>query len=165
MRDRLIVVITALTLLWAATAEAHPVRDTPALAAPSAPPAVESAPERERTSPPEAPGALLALAALGAAIARLGSTRRRRKPVGALVSAGLLVALLAGSAPHLVHHALDSDAGADCQILQLVSHTDGTVDDAGAPGPVVDSLPVAPAARLPLVVASAPTASTRAPPA
>jgi hypothetical protein len=166
MTRSLLAAVMALGLLWAPAADAHSVSTgLPAPGVPISEPVRDPPPEREPAPSGGSAGPLLVLAAFGAGIAGAGASRRLRRSAGALASAGLLLVFLAGSAPHLVHHTFDADRGADCQTLQVASHADGAVDGPPAPLIVMDSLPVVHDPRPPVVVAAAPTARTRAPPA
>ncbi|HEY7653416.1 MAG TPA: hypothetical protein VIG07_11380 [Methylomirabilota bacterium] len=162
----LIAMVAAVSLLWAPAVGAHSVKPAPAAVTALAPvAAVAPASGLEPSPPGETDRGLLVLAVLAAGIVGASLTRRLRKPVLALAAAGLLVALLATSAPHLVHHAFEPGKAAECQTLQIANHADGTVGDPGMPPVVVVSFRVVPDHRLPVVTASAPTTRSRAPPA
>ena len=166
MTALLIAVVAAVSLLWAPAVGAHSVKTAPAAVTALAPVAAAAPAAGLEPSPPgETDRGLLVLAVLAAWIVGANLTRHLRKPTLALAAAGLLVALLAASAPHLVHHAFEPGEAAECQTLQVASHADGTVDDPGLPPVVTVSFRVRPDHRLPAITASAPTTRSRAPPA
>jgi hypothetical protein len=162
----LIAAVAAVSLSWAPAVDAHSTKTAPAAVTAPAPVAVAAPVSGFEASPPgETDRGLLVLAVLAAGIVGASLTRRLRKPALALVTSGLLVALLAASAPHLVHHALEPGQAAECPTLQVASHADGTVDDPGIPPVVVVSFRVRPDHPLPAITAPAPTTRSRAPPA
>lgn len=162
MTALLIAVITAASLLWAPAADAHPAN--PVMAGGATAPA--DATGAEAHVPPAAiDNGLLILAVLVAAVGAPCLTRRLRRPTLALVTAGSLVNLLAGSAPHLVHHAFEPGKGAECQVLQVASHADGALDNPDVPPIVMAAVRLDPDLRLPAGAAPAPSPRTRAPPA
>jgi hypothetical protein len=91
--------------------------------------------------------------------------RRERRVAVAALSAGLLLGFIVETAPHLVHHVLDPDKGAGCQVLQAAERSHaavGTLDV--TPAPVLAALTDVPATLLaPALPAPAPCG--RAPPA
>lgn len=165
----LIAMIAATGLLWSPAADAHPVK--PAIPAGATVPATATAPVGAAV-PPETPAlpaatdsSLLILVVLVAAAGAPCLVRRLRRPTLALATTGLLVSLLGGSAPHLVHHAFEPGKGAECQILQVASHADGALDTPETPLIILAAVPLDPDPRLPVCIASTPAARTRAPPA
>jgi hypothetical protein len=108
---------------------------------------------------------LLILVVSAAAVGAPCLVRRLRRPTLALATAGLLVALAADSAPHLVHHAFEPGKGAECHVLQVAGHADGVLDSPQAPPIVMAVVQLDPDPRLLARAASAPTSRTRAPPA
>lgn len=97
------------------------------------------------------------IVALGlAGLAR--SWRRDRRVALASATAGLLLGFVVETTPHLVHHSLDTDQGADCQAFQAAERSHAAV---GAP----DGVPAAAGAALdePPSFVTGPTLSTPAP--
>jgi len=159
----LIAALTATSLLWSSAADAHAPR--PVMPARAAVPTGPTAPPQAEIPPPATDSGLLLLVVLGATVGASCLARRRRRPAAALTTACLLVVLLAASAPHMVHHAFEPGKGADCQVLQVASHADGTVDGPDAPPMVMASVRLDPDPRRPAVTTPPPVARTRAPPA
>ena len=86
------------------------------------------------------------------------SWRRDRRMAVATATAALVLGFVVETTPHLVHHALDPDKGAGCEVLQTAERSQATI---GA----VDTTPAAAPARLidaPSTV-SAPTLAAPAP--
>jgi hypothetical protein len=77
----------------------------------------------------------LLIVALG--LAGFGRSWQREPRVAiAALSAGLLLGFIVETAPHLVHHVLDADKGAGCQVLQAAERSHaavGTLDVTPAP--------------------------------
>jgi len=93
------------------------------------------------------------------------SWRRDRRAALASATAGLLLGFAVETTPHLVHHSLDADRGADCQVLQTAERHQAA---AGAPDTAPREAPAPLAGPPPLVAApvlAAPPPSGRAPPA
>ena len=140
---------------------------------PAPPPSAGSLARLERGqggAPAGRAGADLA-AATGLLIVVLGlagfgrSWRRERRAAMGALSAALLLGFIVETAPHLVHHVLDSDKGAGCQVLQAAERSHavvGTLDV--TPAPVLAALPDVPATLL-LPALPAPAPCGRAPPA
>jgi hypothetical protein len=163
MVARVIALMTAASLLCASAGEAHSVR--PAVP-PGATAAMAGPPAPFSDVPTGAPDhALLLLGLLVAAVGASCLAWRLRRPTLALLAAGSLVAGLAVSAPHLVHHALEPGQGAECQVLQVASHADGTLDDPHLPTIVMAAAPLVADLPLPVDVSRVPGTWTRAPPA
>jgi hypothetical protein len=82
---------------------------------------------------PQASTASGAAGAIGVVIAALGlvglgrSWRRDRRAGVAVATAGLLLGFVAETTPHLVHHSLDADQGASCEVLQVAERSQGAV--------------------------------------
>jgi hypothetical protein len=171
----LIALVTAASLMWSPAADAHPMKPVApsAAAMPAAPTAptdaaelaAATAPSETQAPPAATDNALLILVVLAVAVGAPCLVRRLRRPTLALATAGLLVTLVADSAPHLVHHAFEPGKGAECQILQVAGHADGALDSPEAPPIVMAAVRLDPAPRLPARAASAPSSRTRAPPA
>jgi len=165
----LIAVITAASLLWSPEADAHPMK--PVIPAGATAPATATVPtgatvpSETQASPAATDNALLILVVLVATVGAPCLVRRLRRPTLALTTAGLLVTLLAGSAPHLVHHAFEPGKAAECQTLQVASHADGALDTPVAPPLVLAAGRLDADPRLPARTVSAPASRTRAPPA
>jgi hypothetical protein len=169
----LIALITAASLLWSPAADAHSMKPMAPAAMPPAPTVAPSAAAlaaapvlSEIQAPPATTNrALLILVVSAAAVGAPCLVRRLRRPTLALATAGLLVALAADSAPHLVHHAFEPGKGAECHVLQVAGHADGVLDSPQAPPIVMAVVQLDPDPRLLARAASAPTSRTRAPPA
>lgn len=142
-------------LIPARTAGAHPHASAPApLAGASLLPAI-----------PEWAGGVLAAALLTGLLLAVAREHGRRPRATALAATLLMLAFVAASAPHLVHHALGTDEARDCRLLVAADHADATV-------PAVDLPPVPQVARrlseTPRrwpAVGAPPVACERAPPA
>ena len=99
-------------------------------------------------------------------LAGLGlSWRRDRRMAVATVTAALVLGFVVETTPHLVHHVLDPDKGAGCQVLQTAERSQaavGTLDMGPAPAParLIDTASIAPGPTL-----AAPAPRGRAPPA
>ena len=83
----------------------------------------------------------------------------------ATATAALVLGFVVETTPHLVHHVLDPDKGAGCQVLQTAERSQaavGTLDTTPAPAParLIDTPSTAPAPTL-----AAPAPRGRAPPA
>jgi hypothetical protein len=92
------------------------------------------------------------------------SWQRERRVAIATLSAGLLLGFIVETAPHLVHHVLDADKGAGCEVLQAVERSHavvGTLDI--TPVPVLAALTDGPATPFGSAL-PAPTPCGRAPP-
>jgi hypothetical protein len=171
----------AVTPAWAhglrqANLRIEPV-DSPVEAVAASPDALAPAPvaaARLARSPGPAPvgrsGAGLA-EVTGILIATLGlagfgrSWRRDRRMAVTTVTAALVLGFVVETTPHMVHHALDPDAGAGCEALQTAERSQaaiGAIDTTPASASVrlIDPRPIAPAPTL-----AAPTPCGRAPPA
>ena len=104
------------------------------------------------------------IVALG--LAGLGrSWRRDRRMAVATATAALVLGFVVETTPHLVHHTLDPDKGAGCQVLQTAERSQaavGTLDMTPAPAParLIDTPSTAPGPTL-----AAPAPRGRAPPA
>ncbi len=115
-----------------------------------------------------APGAVESVAVLLVALGLaglLGAWRRDRRSALAAATAGLLLGFVVETTPHLVHHSLDADQGASCEVLQTAERNQAVVvvlDAAptSAPTYLDDRPPHHPAPAL-----SAPAPCGRAPPA
>ena len=166
MMALLIAVLAAVSVVWAPGVDAHSVK-----AAPAASTQIAGTPTSEPAAAPEPPPPAAAgrglwmLASLAAVFGGACLARRLRRPTLALATAGLLVTLLAGSAPHLVHHAFEPGKAAECQVLQVASHADGALDTPDAPPIVMAAVRLDADPRLPARTVSAPISRTRAPPA
>jgi hypothetical protein len=93
------------------------------------------------------------------------SWRRDRGMAVAAVTAALVLGFVVETTPHLVHHALDPDTGAGCEVLQTAERSQaaiGAIDTAPASASVrlIDPPSAAPASTL-----AAPAPCGRAPPA
>jgi len=94
-----------------------------------------------------------------------GSWRRDRRVAITTATAALMLGFAIETAPHLVHHVLDADKGAACEVLQTAERSQGAMATldltpvSAAAGPA-DLPPVASLSTL-----SAPAPCGRAPPA
>lgn len=110
----------------------------------------------------EVAGVLIGLAGLAGLG---GSWRRDRRVAIATATVALVLGFAVETAPHLVHHALDPDRGAACEVLQTAERSQAAIDTldlapvSAAAGPV-DLPAVASPSALP-----APAPCGRAPPA
>jgi hypothetical protein len=114
-----------------------------------------------------APGVAEMIAVLIVALGLAGfgeSWRRDHRAALAAATAGILLGFVAESTPHLVHHGLDADQGASCQVLQAAERDHaavGALDVAPASAPAyLDERPI----PAPLATLSAPAPCGRAPP-
>jgi hypothetical protein len=106
----------------------------------------------------------LAIAALGLA-GSARAWRRQRRVAVATLSAGLLLGFVVETAPHLVHHALDSDKGAGCQVLQAAERSQAAIASLDVmPAPALAPLSAVPSTLFEPALA-APRPCGRAPPA
>jgi hypothetical protein len=92
-------------------------------------------------------------------------SRRDRRMAVAAATAGLVLGFVVETTPHLVHHALDRDKGASCEVLQTVERSPMAADapdvsPTPAPAPLIDT----PSSKVPPALA-APAPCGRAPPA
>ena len=120
-------------------------------------------PPTARATSGAAEGIAVLIAALG--LAGFGPWRRDRRAAVAVATAGLLLSFVVETTPHLVHHSLDADQGANCLVLQAAERSQAAV---GAS----DAAPVSALAMLderapyvPPPTLSAPAPCGRAPPA
>jgi hypothetical protein len=142
-----------------------------------APPALAGRPgfaarlDRIRDRTPVGPSSVGLAEIAGVLIVALGlaglgrSWRRGRRTAVATATAALVLGFVVETTPHLVHHALDPDKGAGCQVLQTAERSQaavGTPDMTPAPAParIVDTPSTAPGPAL-----AAPAPRGRAPPA
>ena len=117
---------------------------------------------------PSVPGTVETIAVLIVALglAGLGRSWRRDHRSALVVAAGsLLLGFVIETTPHLVHHSLDPDQGASCEVLQTAERSQAVVV-------ALDSVPVSAPAYLgdrsphvPAPTLFAPVPCGRAPPA
>jgi hypothetical protein len=109
----------------------------------------------------EAAGVLIGVAGL----AGLGGFWRRDRRVAITITAALVLGFAVETAPHLVHHALDADKGAACEVLQTAERSQAAIATLD-PGPVSAATGLAdlPSVASPCTL-PAPAPCGRAPPA
>lgn len=157
-------------LSTAEIADAHPAArlpDPPPVEAP-APDSEVAEPMRSRPSAQPSgrgrwPALGVALAGAAAGAARL--PRRQRIRITAAGAGAAVAVFLAGSAPHLVHHALEPPQAVQCQLLQSASHAEGTTAEPDVPRVLNASHAAPPDHLIAPPDAAAPVARDRAPPA
>lgn len=143
------------SLLAVRTAGAHPPAGPPAPLADAAMlPAIS-----------EWPATVLAAALLTWLLLAMARECGRPPRVTALAASLFMLAFVAESAPHLVHHALGTDEGRHCQILVSADHADATAPAADLPPAPPVGRPLSETPRWRPAVSAPPAACERAPPA
>ena len=115
--------------------------------------------------PGDWPEAVLAAALLSGFLLAVARERGRRPRATAVAASLLMLAFVAESGSHLVHHALGADEGRHCQLLVSADHADATAPAVDLPpGPqLAHRLSETPRRRP--AVGAPPVACERAPPA
>jgi hypothetical protein len=114
---------------------------------------------------PEWAGGVLAAALLTGLLLAVAREHGRRPRATALAATLLVLAWVAASAPHLVHHALGTDEARDCRLLVSADHADATVPAVDLPPVLQFAHRLAETPRRRSAIGAPPAACERAPPA